>query len=207
MRKGGAFTRAWKRWLGYVVAAIVAGFAFLGAIGLGIDLPGPTANGQDQPLGGVPAPAFQLTDPEGHPWSLSDAQGRPVVLAFYDPLCQGICPPIPAILGAAQRQLGPTTARQVSWVMVDTNPLPRPIPPVLVQSLPARFLSGPLPVRYAVWQAYHIDVALEGGRVAYTAAIYVIDGAGRERYLLPVATDQAPAARAAVLVRDLRPLL
>jgi peroxiredoxin len=194
-----------KRWIGYALAAFVAFFAFLGAIGLRIAPPSPTASGQDINLGAVPAPDFQLTNAQGQPVSLRQFRGKAVALAFYDPRCSGVCPPVPAIFRDVQRELGPRASQKVAWLLVNTNPLPGPTP--TSASLPGQFLSGPLPLLYSVWQAYHIDVAVEGGRVAYTAAIYLIDGQGLERYLFPVSSEASAGERAAAISRQLSALL
>lgn len=194
-----------KRWIGYALAAFVAFFAFMGAIGLRIAPPSPTASGQDINLGAVPAPDFQLTNAQGKPVSLGQFRGKAVALAFYDPRCSGVCPPVPAILKDVQRELGPRVSPQVVWLIVNTNPLPGPTSPPA--SLPGQFLSGPLPLLYAVWQSYHIDVAVEGGRVAYTAAIYLIDGQGLERYLFPVSSEASASERATAISRQLSALL
>jgi peroxiredoxin len=194
-----------KRWIGYALAAFVAFFAFLGAIGLRIAPPSPTASGQDINLGAVPAPDFQLTNTQGQPVSLRQFRGKAVALAFYDPRCSGVCPPVPAIFRDVQRELGPQASQRVAWLIVNTNPLPGPTSPPT--SLPGQFLSGPLPLLYAMWQAYHIDVAVEGGRVAYTAAIYLIDGQGLERYLFPVSSEASAGERAAAISRQLSALL
>jgi peroxiredoxin len=38
----------------------------------------------------VPAPAFELTDLQGQPWSLDALEGKPAVLYFFAPWC-GVC--------------------------------------------------------------------------------------------------------------------
>lgn len=38
----------------------------------------------------VPAPAFELTDLQGRPWSLGALEGKPAVLYFFAPWC-GVC--------------------------------------------------------------------------------------------------------------------
>jgi peroxiredoxin len=38
----------------------------------------------------VPAPAFELTDLQGQPWSLGSLDGKPAVLYFFAPWC-GVC--------------------------------------------------------------------------------------------------------------------
>jgi peroxiredoxin len=38
----------------------------------------------------VPAPAFELTDLQGRPWSLDALEGKPAVLYFFAPWC-GVC--------------------------------------------------------------------------------------------------------------------
>lgn len=38
----------------------------------------------------APAPAFELTDLQGQPWSLGSLEGKPAVLYFFAPWC-GVC--------------------------------------------------------------------------------------------------------------------
>ena len=39
-----------------------------------------------------PAPAFNLLDERGDPFSLASLRGRPVIVTFIDPLCRDYCP-------------------------------------------------------------------------------------------------------------------
>jgi cytochrome oxidase Cu insertion factor (SCO1/SenC/PrrC family) len=205
-------------WAAYVIAGIFALFAGLGALHMPVDSTSPYSAGSSTPtvsVNGVVAPDFQLQDQTGRTVALHQWVGRPVVLAF---MAAGRGEPVqPArVLEQARRLLG-ARAEEVHWALVNASPLA--FSPSVVQAL-ARTLHLPSSVRFltaspitlvAVWQDYHVDVSVAGGRALFTPAVVVIDARGIERATFLVNTANAtPAAimrQADELVRDLTPYL
>jgi protein SCO1 len=143
------------------------------------------------------APDFTLTSSStGQPWALSAQRGKTVLLTFGFTHCADTCPATLAKLARLTRALGPR-GRDVEIAMVTVDPR-RDTPPVL-HAFVSRF-DGPIvgltgnPTAVAkVEAAYHVwaqPVPGKNGRrqrgsydVAHTAAIYLIDAAGRIRGL------------------------
>src|SRR5229473_5572613 len=76
---------------------------------------------QGTDLGGTPAPDFHLTDQFGKPISLSQFQGKPVILTFLYTHCPDACPLTAEKLHAAMQSLG-SQAQQVGVLAVSTDP-------------------------------------------------------------------------------------
>jgi cytochrome c biogenesis protein CcmG/thiol:disulfide interchange protein DsbE len=131
-----------------------------------------------------PAPQFTLTDQFGQQVSLRSFRGKVVLLAFNDSECTTICPLTTAAMLAAQAKLGATGSR-VQLLGVDANPKATSLDDVLSYSqlhgmLHAwHFLTGPLAQLKRVWKAYGIEAAIQGGEIAHTPALFVIDPQGR----------------------------
>ncbi|MCL8206631.1 MAG: hypothetical protein K6V97_00950 [Actinomycetia bacterium] len=195
--RGGGLRRA----LGYAAAAVLAAFAVVGALGLEIVQDNPFQPGVARPaypVRGVVAPPVVLTDQDGQTVDAERWRGHVVVLGFMAAGAgQSVRPA--RVLAAARRDLGPA-ARDVRWALVNTNPLATGTAAVRATARRARldpdvrFLTGAAPVLLAVWQAYHVDVAPAGGRLVYTAPVYVIDRSGREWDAMLVNLGPAGAA-------------
>jgi cytochrome oxidase Cu insertion factor (SCO1/SenC/PrrC family)/thiol-disulfide isomerase/thioredoxin len=148
------------------------------------------------PISG-PAPGFTLTDQFGQPVSLRSFRGKVVLLAFNDSECTTICPLTTTAMLDAKRMLGAAGAR-VQLLGVDANPKATALEDVLSYSqlhgmLHAwRFLTGSLPQLEHVWKAYKIYAAIQGGEIAHTPALFVVDSRGRLRKLYM--TQQSYAA-------------
>jgi len=69
--------------------------------------------------GARPAPAFDLLDEQGSPFSLRSLRGRPVIVTFIDPLCRDFCPREASVLTEAAAKLG---AKAPAIVSVSVNP-------------------------------------------------------------------------------------
>jgi cytochrome oxidase Cu insertion factor (SCO1/SenC/PrrC family)/thiol-disulfide isomerase/thioredoxin len=144
-----------------------------------------------------PAPDFTLTDESGRRVSLRSFRGRVVLLAFNDSECATICPLTTAAMLDAKAMLGPAGAR-VQLLGVDANPKATSLEDVLSYSqlhgmLGAwHFLTGSLPELQRVWKAYGVQAAIQGGRIAHTPALFVVDPQGHERKLY--ITQQSYAA-------------
>jgi cytochrome oxidase Cu insertion factor (SCO1/SenC/PrrC family)/thiol-disulfide isomerase/thioredoxin len=145
------------------------------------------------PMSG-PAPDFTLTDQFGKRVSLHSYRARVVILAFNDSHCTTVCPLTTTAMVSAQRLLG-RAADRVALVGVDANPDAISLADVRAYSEAHqmthawRFLTGPLPQLKRVWNAYHIEVAIERGQIDHTPALFVIDPWGNfaKLYLTQVA--------------------
>ncbi len=145
------------------------------AFGLSLD-PGTSLSGS--------APEFALEDQSGATVSLRSLRGKVVILAFNDSQCTTVCPLTTTAMVRAKRLLGPA-ASQVALVGIDANPQATSVGDVRAYSEVHgmthswRFLTGTLPELRRVWRAYKIDVAIEGGQIDHTPALFVIDQSGR----------------------------
>ena len=134
------------------------------------------------------APGFTLTDELGHPVSLDSYRGKVVLLAFNDSECTTICPLTTTAMLDAKAMLG-RAGPDVQLLGVDANPKATSIEDVLSYSqlhgmLGAwHFVTGTLPALQRVWHAYGVQAAVEGGEIAHTPALFVIDPQGHERKL------------------------
>lgn len=196
--------RTWQtRWLGYAVAAVVAGFSVLGAAALAINGGGPfQADGPTTVHLLTPAPSgVRLTNPSGQSVPVP-APGRVTVVAFV-----GAGPSDPSTPALVIRQtladLG-SRAHSVAFLGVNTDPLHTSVQAVRRWSRAHglggsgwQFLTGPPSVLLSVWNAYHVNVTVASGRLRYTGAIYVIDDKGQETYAMLVNLTDAHAAMVA----------
>ena len=136
----------------------------------------------------IPAPALDLTDQHGSPWTLARVHGRVVVVTFLNAECNDICPVLADELTQADRLLG-AQASSVRFVVVNTDPLETSLaipPPVLTRtglgSLPnVTYLTGSLRDLSAVWTAYGVTVALSNTTrlVTHNDVMYFLGPRGR----------------------------
>jgi cytochrome oxidase Cu insertion factor (SCO1/SenC/PrrC family)/thiol-disulfide isomerase/thioredoxin len=144
-----------------------------------------------------PAPDFTLTDEFGRSVSLSSFRGKVVLLAFNDSECTTICPLTTTAMLEAKAMLGRAGAN-VQLLGIDANPKATSLEDVYSYSqlhgmLGAwHFLTGSLPALTRTWNSYGVQAAVEGGEIAHTPALFVIDPQGRERKLYM--TQQSYAA-------------
>ncbi len=132
-----------------------------------------------------PPPAaadFTLTNQNGQPVRLSDYRGKLVLLYFGYTHCPDECPTTLAMLNRALGDMKDAgSSMQVLFVSVDPE---QDTPPVLKEYL-ARFnptfvgLTGQPAAVETVLKAYGVVAEKEGGTVAHSTYIYVIDRAGR----------------------------
>ncbi len=131
-----------------------------------------------------PAPDFRLTDQFGQPVSLSAFRGKVVLLAFNDSECTTICPLTTTAMLDAKAMLGAAGAN-VQLLGIDANPKATSLEDVLSYSqlhgmLHAwHFVTGSLQQLQRVWAAYKVQAAIQGGEIAHTPALFVIDPQGR----------------------------
>jgi cytochrome oxidase Cu insertion factor (SCO1/SenC/PrrC family)/thiol-disulfide isomerase/thioredoxin len=131
-----------------------------------------------------PAPDFALTDQFGQPVSLRSFRGKVVMVAFTDSECSTICPLTTTAMLDAKAMLRAAGDR-VQLLGVDANPKSTSLEDVQSYSElhgmvhAWHFLTGSLTQLRRVWKAYKIEAAIQGGEIAHTPALFVIDPAGR----------------------------
>src|ERR1039458_649723 len=72
-------------------------------------------------IGTAQAPGFTLKTQSNKKWSLASQKGKVVVLAFYNSICNDICPVLGSEIREASRELG-TEGNKVDFVIVNTDP-------------------------------------------------------------------------------------
>jgi hypothetical protein len=200
--------------LGYGVLAVIAGMAALGSLHITLDPTVFNGHGQAAIAAGTLAPDFQLTNAAtGRSVALHQYQGRPVVLTFAAPgPRQSVAPA--TVIRDAQSELGPRWHEAV-WLVVNANALPVSRAALddwvrrAALSGRATVLTGNTVALYTVWTNYAVDVSVVEGHPVYTAATYVINREGRERYAEQLNLSSRPSAarkEAGRIVRALDPL-
>jgi cytochrome oxidase Cu insertion factor (SCO1/SenC/PrrC family) len=136
------------------------------------------------------APAFALTDQDGHQVSLASLRGKVVLLTFLDPVCTSDCPLIAQEFRQADGLLGSQTSA-VEMVAIVANPIYRSITYTRAFDAEERmaglrnwlFLTGSLSQLREVWGKYGIaaEVTPAGGMIAHNDVAFVIDARGQTR--------------------------
>jgi cytochrome oxidase Cu insertion factor (SCO1/SenC/PrrC family) len=136
------------------------------------------------------APAFSLTDQEGHQVSLASLRGKVVLLTFLDPVCTSDCPLIAQEFRDADQLLG-ASAHRVELVAIVANPLYRTVAYTRafdrqegLSGVPNwLFLTGSLAQLQQAWRNYAVaaQILAPGGMIAHSDLAYVIDRAGHTR--------------------------
>jgi len=163
----------------------------------------PSDPGVSWPAGAQPAPNFVLRGENGAPVDLRSFRGRPVIVAFIDPVCRNLCPleakvlnDVPAALPAASRP---------AIVAVSVNPWNQSRSDLRLDAqkwrlTPSwRWALGGYTQLANVWKRYAIGVQVHTKTLAgvtvhevdHTEAAYVIDAAGDERalFVFPYRTE------------------
>ena len=128
------------------------------------------------------APAFTLVDQNGRLVSLAAQRGRPVVIAFMDPLCKQECPIEGRGISLAVQRLD--AAHRPTILIVNVNPIARPSDAVKAArkwgiSGDWHWLLGDPVALSKVWRSYGITVENNGN--VHSTAVYLIDRKGFER--------------------------
>jgi protein SCO1 len=128
------------------------------------------------------APEIHLTDHDGQSFTLSDEQGKVVLVYFGYVNCPDECPLTMAHLKLARQSLG-DRAKDVQVIMVSTDPA-RDTPDALKNFMehfdPSfRGLTGTPAELQQVWKEYGVDV--EDGGETHSTYLYVIDPSGKVR--------------------------
>lgn len=157
-------------------------------------------------------PPFTLTSHTGRPLALADLRGRVVLLAFGYTHCPDACPITLAQLVKVKDRLGERAASAAFvFVSVDGE---RDTPEVLGRYVghfdPAFIgLTGddaalrPLAPAFGLYyEVRQTPGSAAGYTVDHTVATYLIDRAGRLRYVYPFGTSPAEIVRDALTVLD-----
>ena len=147
-----------------------------------------------------PASDFRLTDQNGIVGALSDFRGQVVVLTFMDSECKEVCPLTAAQLRQAYSALGDEAAAAV-FIGINVNVEANGVADVKeatekwqLDEIPTwHFLTGSADELEPVWKAYGVAVlpASEGGEIAHTPGVYLIDQKGRLRWYISTPYDEA----------------
>jgi len=149
------------------------------------------------------APAFRLVDQHDHPVSLSNLRGKTIALTFLDDVCTSDCPIIAQEFRSADGILG-ADVRRVELVAINLNP--RFTTPNYLAAFDAEeglatvsnwlYLTGSLTELESVWRNWGVAVQYEpgGAMIDHSEQAYVIDPAGRTRYILGTDPGQATEA-------------
>lgn len=158
-----------------------------------------------------PAPALDLLDQNGNPFSLTDQAGKVNLIYFGYTTCPDLCPTTLSDFQLVKEELGPQ-AERVNFILVTFDP-ERDTPARLKEYL-AFFdedfvgLSGDETQTTAFLRAYGITVqrvdypdSATGYLLDHTALVYLIDPEGRLRLSYPYGADPA------LIAEDVRYLL
>ncbi len=140
------------------------------------------------------APDFRLMDQNETFVSLSDFQGKVVVLTFMDSKCEDTCPLTAADMRDAYRQLDQNEANQVVFLGVNVNVEASNAGEVLkateewrLDEIPNwHFLTGNRNTLEPVWKDYSIAMVPnpDGNEIVHTPGVYVIDPSGQNRWYI-----------------------
>jgi protein SCO1/2 len=131
-----------------------------------------------------------------------------VLLTFIDSHCTTLCPLTAELMTKTEQALGPTYPLRL--LAINGNPEFTSVSDVRRWSSEHRmmrrwlFLTGPVARLRAVWKDYGIQVKIVHGDVAHTAAIFLIDAAGKVRALFPIAQSRGIGAEAVSIARAVR---
>jgi cytochrome oxidase Cu insertion factor (SCO1/SenC/PrrC family) len=138
-------------------------------------------------IGSAKAHPFTLTTQSNKSWSLSRQKGKVVVLAFYNSICNDICPVLGAEIRRATQELG-SNKKKIVFAIVNTDPKQRSISPAsqalsipgLTASPSVVFLSGNVTTLDTVWRAYgiRIIVGAKVNQVSHNNALYFVSPRG-----------------------------
>ena len=140
------------------------------------------------------APGFQLTDQNASVMSLSDFQGKVVVLTFMDSKCTDTCPLTAADFREANRQLNQDEAKQVVYLGVNVNVEASTVADILettqewrLDEIPSwHFLTGSQDALEPVWKDYGVSAAHnpDGNSIMHTPGVFLIDSLGQQRWYI-----------------------
>jgi protein SCO1/2 len=213
-----AFRDRRRQWLPYLIAALgsvgvaIAALAALGGEGRPTELPFPA---EALRIAHEP-PAISLTNQEGTPFSLRDADGQVVLLTAIYASCPRSCP---LIMGQVKRALGslaPELQRDVRVVLVSMNP-EQDTPSVLwkladvyqVKAPAYEFLTGDPPAVNRILDALEVARTRDPrtGIIDHSNLCVLIDRKGKVAYRFSLGSQQERwlTSALAVLTREVPP--
>lgn len=160
-----------------------------------------------QAVRGRQAPAFTLTDQNGHTVSMSTFRGHVVVLEFMDPHCRTICPIVAQEFVEAEHRLA---GRHLGVVFLAVNVNRHALSVATVaaftdehqlNTIPTwHFLTGKVATLHRTWTAYGIEVRTRIVKGQWTpihsSLVFFIGPGGKERYLAAPVDDHTKSGRA-----------
>ena len=156
-----------------------------------------------------PAPEFTLAGSHGSDVTLAEHRGKVVLLTFGFTYCAAVCPTTLATLAQARGRLGHRAdAVQVIFVTVDPQrDDAAQMSPYLAAFDPSFIGATGEPATLAeVREAYGVTAVKEGTgpgyAMAHTSSIFLIDGAGRLRAMMPFGRDAADFAHDIEILLD-----
>ena len=156
-----------------------------------------------------PAPEFTLAGSDGSDVTLAEHRGKIVLLTFGFTYCAAVCPTTLATLAQARSRLGDKAdAVQVIFVTVDPHrDDAAQMSPYLAAFDPSFIGATGEPAALAeVREAYGVTAVKEGTgpgyAMAHTSSIFLIDGAGRLRAMMPFGRDAADFAHDIEILLD-----
>ena len=131
-------------------------------------------------IGTEVAPPFTLKTPSGSDWSLKNQRGKVVVLAFFNSICNDICPVLGEEIRDASRELGVERSK-VEFAIVNTDPNHLKISP-----------RSDIATLNPVWSAYgvRILVGATATEVSHNNVLYFVAPNGDlSAYAAPFGTE------------------
>jgi len=145
-----------------------------------------------------PAPDFRLRGGQGRDITLGQYRGKVVLLTFGFTQCAAVCPTTLSTLAQMRKALGRSAGKvQAIFVTVDPERDTAEQLATYVQAFDPTFVgaTGTPEVLAAVRQSYGVTAAKEGSgpdyAMAHTSSIFLIDGAGKLRALMPYGREAA----------------
>ena len=147
------------------------------------------------------APDFRLIDQNGSDVSLSDFQGKVLVLTFMDSKCKDTCPLTAAQFRKTYQQLNQNEASQVVFLGINVNVGGSTVADVLeathawhLNEIPSwHFLTGSRGNLEPVWKDYGVSAMPnpDGNSIMHTPGVFLVDAARQKRWYIstPVSVE------------------
>lgn len=142
---------------------------------------------EDYPRGSSPAPAINLVDHQGRPFTLATTTGRPVVVSFVFAHCQTVCPAIVTTIKAAAARMAPGAFATVLITLDPWRDTPAALPTMATAfglGEHAYLLSGEPETVGGVLDGFGVarERSATTGEVAHVPLVVVLDGQGQVAY-------------------------